>query len=364
MHLKFIEIHIHCICFNIAIMLNRTETTVLQELIPPKLKSSYTNIMFISQTINYVVFEAKSASTNQIHNIRALDINNQFVRDNYNSSATLFIQELIRLCIIQAHPGTSIPIETFEICGNKMAFSSLPYNNLESEIGSMSSKLHKTPNTHLDIEKLIADVLIELEFLQEHMKLPNCNKLVTPQHIYRFKDSGSFFLADWVCLANQDQEASHPQSYFEKPESFQSNCMVLGDFAEEIYELGLVILELSGMKHESIENLRVMKQVDSLLYDGVLENILAKDLKQSTSVKNLLGKMLKKKPVQRAKFKELLVEVSTINEQKMIETSHQRATVGLDQRSIHQIRYYYFTFHNFFQKSKEEPCNVGGLVLR
>ena len=81
--------------------------------IPQKLKDLlYTDFSLVSETSTYKVFEAKTRDTKEKHHIRVLDATKGLVKDDYDISATLFVQELLHLQ--QNQPG-SVLTHTFEI---------------------------------------------------------------------------------------------------------------------------------------------------------------------------------------------------------------------------------------------------------
>src|SRR5689334_4024712 len=72
--------------------------------IPMKFKLLYSDFELVSQTSYYKVFKVKSKKRSDINTkekkiaIRVLDLESQFVEQDYDAAATLFLQELFHLC--------------------------------------------------------------------------------------------------------------------------------------------------------------------------------------------------------------------------------------------------------------------------
>ena len=65
------------------------------DLLPQKIKASYTNFELLSTASYYKTFQATERKSEKIHFIRALDMNSTFVRTNYDDAATFFLQEVL-----------------------------------------------------------------------------------------------------------------------------------------------------------------------------------------------------------------------------------------------------------------------------
>ena len=102
-------------------MLLNTETVNikanLEFAIPLKIKNTYKNFKPIANTSSYRVFEAESCYTNEKHNTRVLDRSKEFVNQEYNLTATLFVQELLYL---QSRYPSSILTNAFAIVDSKI----------------------------------------------------------------------------------------------------------------------------------------------------------------------------------------------------------------------------------------------------
>jgi hypothetical protein len=99
-----------------------------------------------------------------------------------------------------------------------MAFAALPYAPLSCKIPQDKaeeekkedekkvSKLPRYDDVKL-VNKMIADVLLDVEFLSKELKIKDCSSVLIPQSIYQFKESGAFFLGDWLtAIINQTKD--------------------------------------------------------------------------------------------------------------------------------------------------------------
>ena len=142
--------------------------------IPPKLRLAYTDFKFIQQTVSYRLYEAKSRNSDTIHTIRVLDPTTQFVSDNHDLAATLFIQELLRLHYVQPE---AVLTNTFEISknGQQIAYASLPYHPLNHQSDHQQQQHEQTlvPKDPDTIGNLIKGVISDIEFLWKDIQLKN-----------------------------------------------------------------------------------------------------------------------------------------------------------------------------------------------
>lgn len=276
------------------------QTTGKSDYLPPKLRSSYSELTLISEASFYYLYEGKSKYSHpSCHTIRALNFNSKFVKDNHDVAASLFIKELLRLVSIDP---TNILINSFEISdgGQKMAFASLSYAPLSTEIPhEESSKVEEetkenyvvNPSGFANIQcvtDMISDVVSDIDFLSNELKIKDCSALLTPQNIYRFKESGTFLLGDWSPSAmNHNQVAQGTGTNIRRPASLPMTF-------KEIFSFGLSVLELNGVEPEQIGKLREMEAKKDLMLDITLKELLSgKELGGiSKELKELLKRML------------------------------------------------------------------------
>lgn len=165
--------------------------------LPPKIRSQYYDFKVTSRTTIYLVIQARSQATHEIHTIRALNSDAPFVTENFDLASTLFIQELLHFCEICPK---SVFIESFEIYKDKIAFATLPYvDSSNSDFKIPSEKLkHK-----LFLEKMLKDLTGELEFLSAKINLVNFASIIQRHNIFYLKEYNRFFLGDWASVFTQ-----------------------------------------------------------------------------------------------------------------------------------------------------------------
>ena len=277
--------------------------------VTPKLIATYPSFKLISQTSSYQILEAFLPNTNQKHTIRALDIHSKFVQQYWNIAATLFIQELLRLVYIQPE---AVLIESFEICNERMAFASLPYEPLRCESqnhaelnGGMNEMIEgEGVGPDYNMEKMIIDLLSDIEFLMKDLRANSCSKLLTPQNIFRFDSSSTYFVGDWIRSFDLETNfASEPNAQINMV-ALQSN-QTRSDMSEEIYNLGMFMLQLCGLSKQEHDDLRKIKETNSKFYTGALKEILTNDVKQPEQVKRTLERMLSVNPKNRPNLEEI-----------------------------------------------------------
>ena len=125
--------------------------------IPPKTAFLYENFKLHEETASYRVFEAEARnSSHEQHLIRILDPTKDLVDKDFDSAATLFIQELFHL--ESRCPGT-ILIGTLEICAaRKQVACALRKHDLMSlqidQIHMIEEMLSLSPQDLSTLEKL------------------------------------------------------------------------------------------------------------------------------------------------------------------------------------------------------------------
>ena len=167
----------------------------------------YSDVTLLSETDIYYVFGAKSMfGSRSIYTIRAFNSNSKFSKENFDFAFSLFIKEMLHLMAIDQK---SVIINSFKVSheGKKMAFAALPYIPLSYELEE-ERKLAKEKkenfkgisalNNFEGVKDMIADLTLDLEFLTKGFKIQDCSKILVPESIYRFKESGACFLGDWV----------------------------------------------------------------------------------------------------------------------------------------------------------------------
>lgn len=238
-----------------------------ESLIPPRLNSTFS---IPTHNLNpdeiYSHYQAKSKLDQRSYTIKILNIHSDFVKNHYDIAATLFIQELLRLNSL--YPK-EILIETFEISDKRMGFACLPYNSLEKQQANQQGE-HDSKHS-IDIGKMIRDVANDMEFLWKDLKLREFDKIISSKHIYQFEGGSNFFLGNWVkAVQNKalEKAGSKIDNYYKfQPSVLTQETIKSAHLAEEIFALGMTVLEINGVNSQIIGNLRTMLKVDHLLYD-------------------------------------------------------------------------------------------------
>ena len=248
--------------------------------IPPKLKLFYKDLKLTAETNYYQIFDAFSCDDNRIYSIRALNTNSEFYQQNTNLAMTLFVQELLRLCVV--HPE-SVLIDHFEIHEKNVAFVTEKCLSLP-----IITKEDDNPEK-VDIEQLLKDVLTEVDFLIHDFTLPNPISIEL-QNIFFLAETGAYLLGDWA-------------SFFKEKEcNTEMSIMVnKSNGADEIYTLGLRILELNGSQREHLDSLNALKNIQ--MHNGAIDAVIA-GLTLPELTKKLLRKILNKDPCARPPLEE------------------------------------------------------------
>ena len=232
-----------------------TEVTI----IPPKTRLLYTDFRLNSRAHYFKIFSALAKIDSKSVSVRVLDFNSEFYCSNPNVASTLFIQELLRLCTL--HPE-SIIIEHFEICDKAIAFVTTPYLPLEHVVKEMEN-----PQS-LDIEKLIKDVLIDLNFLVYDMRLAGQNSIIHIgfDNIYQISGTESYIVGDWA----KGFEGRNVVIDTSELNSTMTDKPSNGD--REIETFAGKLLMLFGVKDDELQDLLGMKNLK--MYMGGLDTIL------------------------------------------------------------------------------------------
>ena len=255
-------------------MLPSKDTEV--KIIPPKTRLLYTDFRLISRAHYFKIFSALAKIDSKSVSVRFLDFNSEFYCSNPNVASTLFIQELLRLCTL--HPE-SIIIDHFEICDKAIAFVTTPYLPLEHVVKEMEN-----PQS-LDIEKLIKDVLIDLNFLVYDMRLAGQNSTIHIgfDNIYQISGTESYIVGDWA----KGFEGRNVVIDTSELNSTMTDKPSNGD--REIETFAGKLLMLLGVKDDELQDLLGMKNLK--MYMGGLDTIL-NGIDLTKNVKKMLRSML------------------------------------------------------------------------
>lgn len=274
-------------------MQSSKETTLV---VTPKINAAYTDFKLVSQTSYYKTYEAKARVTGQRHSLRILDTTSQLFLKDRNLAFTLFMQEILRLCMRLARTDTII-IENFDIYGDVVIFAMKPYYPIEKDF------ITKTQTTQtVDIEKMLKDILSDLNFLHTKLNIGGIN--IDSKNIFHIEEINCFFVGDWsVAKPVENPNLLTNASMNTVEQEAWENKM----FANEIYTLGLLILELCGVTIPEFEDLLLVHSDE--VYNFAVAN-LAKRMRgrgQSEAIQKLVPRMLQKNPSEQIAINELLL---------------------------------------------------------
>lgn len=248
----------------------------------PHLSFNYTDFeLHNAKDSYYRVFQARNRNTQEIHTIRVLNCENQFVRNDFDRAASLFIQELLHLCL--SHPTLPI-IKSFEIHERKIAFAT----KLCHSIGNIETTPTGNEQQKLDIEKMLVNVLSDLNFLRRELLLSQSCKEIDSQSIYLNAETNEYFLGNWHQILYR--QSDNPP-------------VVAGNFAEEMYALGAIALEKNGLPREELDAIRSIPTIKT--HNAAIRGLVMDIENLDEKAKNLLIKILNKEAKERPKLEDL-----------------------------------------------------------
>ena len=170
--------------------------------IPLQTKLVYEDFKLVAKTSTYRIFNARARASGEWHTVRVLDCTTEYAKANGDHAAALFVQEL--LWLQQRYPG-SVFTNTFEISenGNQIACATLSSLPLSSQLSGAEDVINlKDSNV---VEKLLSDVLSDMEFLWEDLHLRKILDALGPENISFVKETGRFFLGNWAKIYENSQ---------------------------------------------------------------------------------------------------------------------------------------------------------------
>lgn len=275
-------------------MLIREEKTEEKKFaLPPKIKSTYKNFKFLSETSTYKVYEAESCYTDEKHTVRILDRSKEFVTKEFGLTATLFVKELLHL---QNRCPGSVITNTFEISedGQLLACATLPYLSLSCQINEEREILN--PKDPQMIEKLISNALDDVEFLWENLQIRNVMSTLGSDNLCFLKGKGAFFLSDWAKIFESGTDNLLLSVVPSKTSSLKGAKLTSLELAGEIKNLAMTVLKLNKANFKEIEHLRQREDVSSEIYNTIVTSTLEKCFSNCKKLQDLIGKMLSLKP--------------------------------------------------------------------
>lgn len=285
--------------------------TILQNTIPNKLKIKYECIRSITGTDTYTAFEAKTRNSKAKHTIRVLDRKREFAKSNFENSATLFNQELLRLQCL--HPG-AVLVNSLVVSekSSQISCATLPYLPLSTQTEDNLSVIEpKDPKT---IKKLISDIILEIEFLWKNLPRRRVVGMIDAKNICFMKDKNVFFVSDWVKIFERgvsDTENKGVEAIEASPRKLKNQ-----DIAAEIKALAIIALKLRNMDETRLKKiLQGSLDTPAENNDNLLKTVLREYFGDSEKLQDLLEKMLSPDPknlpnLEEFKSKEIRVQPS------------------------------------------------------
>ena len=270
---------------------NDNETDDKTFAIPPKTKLRYEDFKFITETSTYKIFNAKARGSHEWHTIRVLDCTKAYVNTNEDHAATLFVQEL--LWLQRRYPG-SVFTNTFEISenGSQMACATLSYLPLSRQLNEAEKIIN--PKDSQTIERLLSDVLSDVEFLWRGLHLRNILDALGPENISFIKEKERFFLGNWAKIYEKAQSELRNLSITETYIIEESKKKKLSSqhLATEIRALAFAILKMKNIDDKELQSLLATSNLQTSIYDLILKSTVAQGFKDSEKLGNLIERML------------------------------------------------------------------------
>ena len=296
------------------------------ELLTPNIKLAYADLKCLDETQLYekqgfLIFQGKCRSNNQIHHIRALNLNFPPAQENTNKVITIFLQETLRICSL--YPDC-ILLDTLEFHENKICYAIKP---ITSPIKSNTSKL--------DVFCLLKQLITDIKYLSHHGGALNC---VSSTNIYQIEKPPTskdrdclpvYFMQDW----NQAIWAGATKNDVKTLET--STRINSTSEQDGVYGLALTILEMGGLNTSEIKSLLVNcgSNYEETL-KSVLNNPKIVSLNLSLNIKRILTMMLDQDGKKRPSFEEILKILQTEedngqNREKDLKSDRKRTAITI-----------------------------------
>jgi hypothetical protein len=238
--------------------------------IPPKFDVIYKDFKPIMEIASYQVFEALTRQNpEQKHSIRILDPTKDLVKTNFDSAATLFIQELFHLH--SRCPG-SVLINTLEISEDRkqIACAVRQYGLVAPQLEEIEESMDlKNPKV---IQNLLNDVISDVEFLWRDLKMKNIASIMEPENIYYLKEKGTFFLGNWDKIT--EENPARPQDLTSTIIGFVRSELRSQDIAAEIKALAFALLKMKKTNFAALKLLLSLEEVDVSDYEIMIKKKL------------------------------------------------------------------------------------------
>lgn len=272
-------------------------------IVPPKLALAYTNIKLISETASYKVFEAETQNTLEKHLIRILNPNKDFVANNFDHVVTLFLQELFHLQ--NRFPG-SVLINTLEIntdrkqiaCAIRLSgLLSLQLDEIQQFVDLKNPKV---------VEKLLNDIITDVEFLCGDLQLKNVASILEPENIYYLKEKGDFFLGNWDKIF--EKIYGEPANLSPAVIIPVGKALSSQDLAAEIQALAHTLLKVKRVDLEELEFLLTAPKIKVSTYNSAVKSVVEEGFSYSKELQALVERMLSRDPQNLPKLEEFKIK--------------------------------------------------------
>lgn len=226
--------------------------------IPFNLRIAYTDFKLISESkrksSKISIIEARSKITLEIHTLKILQIISTKVDDFLRSniewedeiSITLFMQELLHLCSTQPD---RVLFNSFIFQELTIAYASRSHASIKSQLEWNKTKPENEEVAPLNLQKMICDVVTDLECLWKERKMRTFGSSINLDNICYSSKSQKYWLENW---ADTYDKAMAVVSLVEDSDVHLASQ----DIAEELSAIGLTLIELKGINRAYIEKLR------------------------------------------------------------------------------------------------------------
>lgn len=252
--------------------------------IPQRLKNYYTDFELQKEGYCYRIYSVKSLLDGKTYHAHVLDTNNEFYQKNPNLATTQFIRELVYLGVFARD---YVQIESIEFSEPALGYITEPL------MDPHQLKYNELLETIEECKRLTNQLLICLETIHDSLDVP---LRLTSKNISWTADRQRFFLTDPSNIISTHHKINDD---FEFERKLQRNNF---NESEQIYSIGLTILQLKGAKESDLDYLSGIKNRKS--YQPALQTAI-KELNISESISALVQRMLDPQETNRLKREEL-----------------------------------------------------------
>ena len=252
----------------------------------PNMKLAYKDVKLASESEICLTFDAVSKFDGKTYSLKALNTHSEFYQQNPNIASTLFVQEMIRLCI--AHPQAVLQ-KDFEISGKKIAYA------MHHTTPIMKYTQKTNPLKYINLPQMICDVLADVKYLLSTLELSNTINSGL-QDFYHIRGLDKYYVGNWVRII---------QAKDSKSNDFESVMADKQSEDREIYNLGLKVLEFSGLGSEDVSSLSAIRKNE--MHNAAAE-VLVKEAKLPETAKKLILKMVLRKSDDRLRIDDVVQE--------------------------------------------------------